>query len=429
METTIQYDFAAAKHYGETKAAAILGQRGKLVNRVRQLTGATISYRPEDHRVDINGSPRVVGAAAQLLERTLEHYQYSGLQFTRKQINNVLSPELSEAPALQLRPYSRPITTVFGQMDGFVICPVQDDSATAAAAAADGVGGSAKSKTSRTSFGAIGGDGDGDAAAAAAAAPPSTRLLQLASGTDACLQQLLDLAAEISVQHPADCDCTEIRLYLGKLVLTDVVSSARVLTPEALSGWSFQRNARTVFETSLPQETIRSLDRYLASRGLTPTHQSKSASLHLESSINWIQYHPTFAIGPGGQLRLSKLETLGCKPMTVALVGPPDRTDVRLRYVASVQHGEDDPVAAELRRRQAEFSLVNNVQVSVAAVVDNLGGKRLEVTVSCPELNATLMEMHRNRREAPGARELLAAQLKSLLGHIEDLRRNVEFEP
>ena len=63
--------------------------------------------------------------------------------------------------------------------------------------------------------------------------------------------------------------------------------------------------------------------RYLTSRGLAPTQQVKSASLHLESSIPWIQYHPTFTVGSDGQLRLSKLETLGCKPLTVALVGPP----------------------------------------------------------------------------------------------------------
>ncbi|GIL81752.1 hypothetical protein Vretimale_1366 [Volvox reticuliferus] len=460
-------------------AAAILGQRGKLVNRVRQLTGANIRYKPEDHRVDINGSPRDVGAAARLLERTLEHYQYSGLQFTRKQINNILSPELSEASALQLQPCSRPVSTVLGPVDGFVLCPLDGSSA----AGRQQLGASTSTSSTSTAVG-------------------STPLLQLAGDTEACLQQLIDLAAEISVQHPAECDRTEIRLYLGKLVLTDLASSARVLTPEAISGWTFQRNARTVFETSLPQETIRSLDRYLTSKGLTATHQSKSASIHLESSISWIQYHPTFVIGSGGELRLSKLETLGCKPMTVALVGPPNQTDLRLRYVASVQHNDDDPVAAELRRRQSEFALLNNVQVvvpndlhamdltltsarlklkrvytsttplpplasssssssnapsgirrprasrrsasasqdskdlppvslkvSVAAVVDNLGGKRLEVTAVCPELNATLMEMHRIRQEAPGSRRLLEAQLRSLLAHMAELRANVEFEP
>ncbi|GIL68282.1 hypothetical protein Vafri_21572 [Volvox africanus] len=481
-------------------AAAILGQRGKLVNRVRQLTGANIRYKPEDHRVDINGSPRDVGAAARLLERTLEHYQYSGLQFTRKQINNILSPELSEASALQLQPCSRPVSTVLGPVDGFVLCPVDDDcgSSSEKGSSALNAGGTA----GRQQLGASTSTSSTSSTSTAASSAP---LLQLAGDTDACLQQLIDLAAEISVQHPAECDRTEIRLYLGKLVLTDLASSARVLTPEVMSGWTFQRNARTVFETSLPQETIRSLDRYLTSKGLTATHQSKSASIHLESSISWIQYHPTFAIDSAGELRLSKLETLGCKPMTVALVGPPNRTDLRLRYVASVQHNDDDPVAAELRRRQSEFALVNNVQVlvpsdlhamdltltsarlklkrvytsttplpppastsspssassntpsgirrpraakratspsldsedlppvslkvSVAAVVDNLGGKRLEVTTICPELNATLMEMHRTRQEPPGSRRLLAAQLRSLLSHMADLRANVEFEP
>ncbi|GLC41322.1 Poly(rC)-binding protein 3 [Pleodorina starrii] len=470
-------------------AAAILGQRGKLVNRVRQLTGAAIKYRPEDHRVDINGSPRDVGAAARLLERTLEHYQYSGLQFARKQISNILGPELSDASSLRLQPSSRPISTLLGPVDGFVLSPVEDP-ASGPAAGRQQPGASTSTSTS-----------DGAPPASGSTSP----LIQLKGDLDACLQQLVDLAAEISVRHPAECDRAEIRLYLGKLYLTDVVSSSRVLSPEALSGWTFQRNARTVFETSLPQETIRSLDRYLTSRGLAPTQQSKSASLHLESSINWIQYHPTFSVGSGGELRLSKLETLGCKPLTVALVGPPGRPDVRMRYVASVQHGEDDPVAAELRRRQGEFALVNNVQVivpndlhamdltltsarvklkrvyasptplpppsppspspspstssssttrrprtskraaaasssdpelpavslkvSVAAVVDNLGGKRLEVTVGCPELNATLLGMHRARQEAPGQRHLLAAQLRSVLAHMDELRRNVEFEP
>ncbi|GLI69847.1 hypothetical protein VaNZ11_014564 [Volvox africanus] len=480
-------------------AAAILGQRGKLVNRVRQLTGANVRYIPEDHRVDINGSPRDVGAAARLLERTLEHYQYSGLQFTRKQINNILSPELSEASALQLQPCSRPVSTVLGPVDGFVLCPLDDDGSSSSSG---GKGSPALNSGGTAGRQQLGASTSTSSTSTAASSAP---LLQLAGDTDACLQQLIDLAAEISLQHPAECDRIEIRLYLGKLVLTDLASSARVLTPEVMSGWTFQRNARTVFETSLPQETIRSLDRYLTSKGLTATHQSKSASIHLESSISWIQYHPTFTIDSGGELRLSKLETLGCKPMTVALVGPPNRTDLRLRYVASVQHNDDDPVAAELRRRQSEFALVNNVQVvvpndlhamdltltsarlklkrvytsmtplpppastsssssassnapsgirrpraskrptspsldsedlppvrlkvSVAAVVDNLGGKRLEVTAICPELNATLMEIHRTRQEAPGSRLILAAQLRSLLSHMADLRANVEFEP
>lgn len=58
-----------------------------------------------------------------------------------------------------------------------------------------------------------------------------------------------------------------------------------------------------------------------------------------------------------------QLETLGCKPLTLALVGPSHIADVRLRYVASVQHGAEDEVAEELRRRQGEFALVNGTQV------------------------------------------------------------------
>jgi GH24 family phage-related lysozyme (muramidase) len=45
------------------------------------------------------------------------------------------------------------------------------------------------------------------------------------------------------------------------------------------------------------------------------------------------------------------------------------------------------------------------------------------------ELNATLLAMHRTRVETPGQRQLLAAQLRSLMAHVDELRREVEFEP
>ncbi|KAG2449208.1 hypothetical protein HYH02_005955 [Chlamydomonas schloesseri] len=455
---------------------------------MQELTGARLAYVEQDHRVDIRGRrAQEVEQAARLLEKTLEHYQYSGMQFSRKTIYNILAPELSASEDLALLPCSRPVVSVMPggpPSDGFVLSNPSTDAASSSGRQAAGSQASTSGVDERLG------------------APPGrvqVPLLRPAADLDACLQQLIDLAATVCMQHPADCDRMEIRLYLGKLLLTDVTSSRRQLPTASLLEWTYPRDGRAVFDTSLPQDTIRSLDSYLTGRGLTVTQQVKSASLHLETSIPWIQYHPTFAVAEDGALRISKLETLGCKPLTLALVGPSHTADVRLRYVASVQHGAEDEVAEELRRRQGEFALVNGTQVvvpsdlrdmdltltsarvklkrvyvtpqplpppaagastteagakkprakragaaaaasgvelppvslkvSAAGVVDNLGGKRLEVTVSCPELNAALMGLHRSREEPPGARDALLAQLRSLLAHVAHLRANVAFAP
>ena len=39
------------------------------------------------------------------------------------------------------------------------------------------------------------------------------------------------------------------------------------------------------------------------------------------------------------------------------------------------------------------------------------------------------MRLHRTREEAPGAREALLAQLRSLLAHVAHMRANVAFVP
>eukprot|EP00198_Chlamydomonas_reinhardtii_P010597 XP_001699934.1 predicted protein [Chlamydomonas reinhardtii] len=445
-------------------ASVVMGQRGKIFQRVQELTGARLSYMEQDHRVDIRGRHQEAERAARLLEKTLEHYQYSGMQFSRKTIYNILAPELSASEELSLLPCSRPVISVMPggpTSDGFVLSLPASDVASSSGRQAPGPEASTSGLDGRQG-------------------PPGriqVPLLRPAADLDVCLQQLIDLAAVVCMQHPADCDRMEIRLYLGKLLLTDVTTSRRQLPTPSLMD-------------------------YLTDRGLTVTQQVKSASLHLETSIPWIQYHPTFSVAEDGALRISKLETLGCKPLTLALVGPSHIADVRLRYVASVQHGAEDEVAEELRRRQGEFALVNGTQVvvpsdlrdmdltltsarvklkrvyvtpqplpppgssgsgeaggrkprtkraasafgpaaaaagselppvslkvSAAGVVDNLGGKRLEVTVSCPELNAALMRLHRTREEAPGAREALLAQLRSLLAHVAHMRANVAFVP
>ncbi|KAG2436259.1 hypothetical protein HXX76_006570 [Chlamydomonas incerta] len=440
-------------------------------------------YVEQDHRVDIRGRRQEAERAARLLEKTLEHYQYSGMQFSRKTIYNILAPELTASEELALLPCSRPVINAMPggpPSDGFVLSLPSSDVASSSGRPAPG------SEASTSGLGAPG--------------RIQVPLLRPAADLDTCLQQLIDLAANVCMQHPADCDRMEIRLYLGKLVLTDLTTSRRQLPTPSLLEWTYPRDGRAVFDTSMPQDTIRSLDSYLTGQGLTVTQQVKSASLHLETSIPWIQYHPTFSVADDGALRISKLETLGCKPLTLALVGPSHTADVRLRYVASVQHGAEDEVAEELRRRQGEFALVNGTQVvvpsdlrdmdltltsarvklkrvyvtpeplpppgatssgdaggrkprtkraavagagaaaaselppvslkvSAAGVVDNLGGKRLEVTVSCPELNAALMGLHRSREEAPGARAALLGQLRSLLAHVAHLRANVAFAP
>ncbi|GFR49843.1 hypothetical protein Agub_g11785 [Astrephomene gubernaculifera] len=488
-------------------STAVFGQRGKVLKRFRDLTGARVSYSTEDNRLDFFGRPSEVAAAAGLAERTVRQYLNTGQHIARKQVLNVLCPELSTAPAVHLLPASRPITTLTGPVEAFFLSPSSSPPAF-------------PSPSSSLPF------------PPPAARAPQQPLLLPASSLDACLDQLIDLATTLSLEHPAECDSAELRLYLGKAVLSEVATSVREVAGEELLEWRYPL-ARAMFDTSLPRDTISSLDRHLTSRGLVPTQQTKSASLHLESSIPWIQYHPTFVVQPAdGTLRLHKLETQGCKPFSLALVGLPDQLDVRMRYVATTQYGDEDPVAAELRRRESEFALVNNVQVtipadlresldltltsarvklkrvyvtpqpmrpplppssssssssssspaaaaaaavststpvkrtrgrksvasaasssstststtapppqpasdlppislrvSVAAVVDNLGGKRLEVTVACPEINEALLQLHRQRAEAPGFREVLGGQLRSLLAHMEDLRANVAFEP
>ncbi|KXZ50955.1 hypothetical protein GPECTOR_14g20 [Gonium pectorale] len=471
----------------------VLGQRGKISKIIGERTGANLSYIAEDHRIDFFGRPKAVEAAAELVERAVQHYQYSGLQFARKENLNLLCPELTDAPGVQLLRSSRPINTVSGGVEGFVLAPLDEETAAETGLFSD--------RSQQPGASTSGQQGN-------APAPP--RLLRPAADAEACLQRVLDLAVTISLQHPAQCERTELRLYLGKLALVDVATSARLLPPGQLLEWAYPKGGRAVFETALPQATVVSLDKYLTSRGMVATQQAKSASLHLETSIPWVQYHPTFSVdAASGQLRLAKLETLGCKPLTVALVGPPDRTDVRLRYVASVEHSEDDPVASELRRREGEFTLSPNgvqinipddlhtmdltltsarvklkrvyvssdplqpppsawplppaasaasapaapaagttrrrrrsaaapaaaplppvrLKVSVAAVLDNFGARRLEVTVACPEVNAALMELHRTREEGEGARARLEALVRSLLAHVQHLRENVAFEP
>ncbi len=60
-------------------ASAVMGQRGKIFQKVQELTGARVAYVEQDHRVDIRGRrAQEVEQAARLLEKTLEHYQYSG---------------------------------------------------------------------------------------------------------------------------------------------------------------------------------------------------------------------------------------------------------------------------------------------------------------------------------------------------------------
>lgn len=59
-------------------ASVVMGQRGKIFQRVQELTGARLSYMEQDHRVDIRGRHQEAERAARLLEKTLEHYQYSG---------------------------------------------------------------------------------------------------------------------------------------------------------------------------------------------------------------------------------------------------------------------------------------------------------------------------------------------------------------
>ncbi|KAG2499742.1 hypothetical protein HYH03_002675 [Edaphochlamys debaryana] len=482
-------------------APAILGQKGKLVLRLSQLTQTKVSYFGDDHRLDITGKPSDVRAAAHLVEKTVEHYQYSGLQFARKQTFSVLSPELAEAPALDLIPFSRPVAGSAGP--AFLIsAPDRDPDMDE--------GGAQSLSASRQQPGA------------STSAPYETReggrrsiqIIQDSDQFEPCLQSLLDLAVTAALRHPADCSSAEVRVYLGKLALVDTASSARRLPPAELLTWRFPGNARGVFETSLPHDTIRSLDSYLSGAGLQRRKHVRTASLHLETSIPWIQYHPTFTADPdgSGRLCLSKLEALGCKPLSLALLGPAGAPDARLRFVASVEHPEDDPVAAELRARAAagEFALVNgnrevvvpndlkamdltltsarvklkqvyvtpeplpppvvppyllgpatsaaaspaaaaaprritrarratsspaaalpavSLKVTAAAVVDNLGGRRLEVTAACPEVNALLMQLHRERAEPPGARQELEARVRSFLAHLHVLRQNVAFTP
>ena len=47
----------------------------------------------------------------------------------------------------------------------------------------------------------------------------------------------------------------------GKLLLTDVTTSRRQLPTPSLMEWTYPQDGRAVFDTSLPQDTIRSLDR------------------------------------------------------------------------------------------------------------------------------------------------------------------------
>ncbi len=58
--------------------SSVLGKRGKIVNRIAELSGARLRYNADDHRVDIQGQASAVNYAARLLERTLEQYLYSG---------------------------------------------------------------------------------------------------------------------------------------------------------------------------------------------------------------------------------------------------------------------------------------------------------------------------------------------------------------
>ncbi len=52
-----------------------------------------------------------------------------------------------------------------------------------------------------------------------------------------------------------------------------------------------------------------------------------------------------------------------------------------------------------------------------------------QVTASCPELNAALMALHAARQEGPGDRQRLLALLEGVLGKLDELRANVEFQP
>lgn len=156
-------------------------------------------------------------------------------------------------------------------------------------------------------------------------------LVRHSSTREKALESLLDVSVLASVQHPSPDAKTEFRFYLGKLLFANILTSYRTLPLGSLLDWSYPDDGRALFDTSLPQDTIRSLDRYLTSVGFTPTKQIKSASLHLESSIPYIQYHPTFTVLDDGSLHLAKLETLGCKPVTISLVGRHDMMDVRLR--------------------------------------------------------------------------------------------------
>lgn len=70
-----------------------------------------------------------------------------------------------------------------------------------------------------------------------------------------------------------------------------------------------------------PARHVPACHSYLTDRGLTVTQQVKSASLHLETSIPWIQYHPTFSVAEDGALRISKVCVLARWPAKQGSLG------------------------------------------------------------------------------------------------------------
>lgn len=127
------------------------------------------------------------------------------MQFSRKTIYNILAPELSASEELSLLPCSRPVISVMPggpTSDGFVLSLPASDVASSSGRQAPGPEASTSGLDGRQG-------------------PPGriqVPLLRPAADLDVCLQQLIDLAAVVCMQHPADCDRMEIRLYLGEQV-------------------------------------------------------------------------------------------------------------------------------------------------------------------------------------------------------------------
>ena len=68
-------------------------------------------------------------------------------------------------------------------------------------------------------------------------------------------------------------------------------------------------------------------------------------------------------------------------------------------------------------------------RVAVAAVIDNMGGKRLEVIASCPDIAARLAKMHRARKEGPTDARALRRRFDAAVRLVEDMCGSVGFVP